>query len=62
MGTERTMMNGIVWRKSSYSAANGGCVEVAHTPREVRVRDTKDRTGGTLTLGAREWQAFLRSV
>jgi len=47
------------WRKSSYSSSDANCVEVATTPAVVGIRDTKDRDGGTLTLPAPAWAAFL---
>jgi hypothetical protein len=46
------------WKKSSYSAQQTNCVEVAKG-EQVRVRDTKDRTSGHLTLPAASWKAFL---
>lgn len=47
------------WRKSSYSGANGGdCVEVASADG-VKVRDTTDRDGVTLTFGVGAWTAFI---
>jgi hypothetical protein len=50
------------WRKSSYSADNGGaCVEVAAADA-VLVRDTTDRTGPALTFTADAWQAFTGTV
>jgi hypothetical protein len=48
-----------VWRKSSRSTTEANCVEVAVAPAVVGVRDTKDRTGGTLTVPAPAWHAFL---
>jgi hypothetical protein len=48
------------WRKSSYSADQGECVEVASTPADVRVRDTKDRSGGSLTFTPDQWRAFTK--
>jgi hypothetical protein len=39
-------VNELRWRKSSYTSANGDCVELAHTLELVR--DTKNRTGPTL--------------
>jgi hypothetical protein len=48
-----------VWYKSSYSAGNGDCVEVASTPADVHVRDTKDRPGGTLAFESTSWRMFL---
>lgn len=51
-----------VWRKSSYSNAQGNCVEVGQSPRVVIVRDTKDRDGSTLTVDAEAWRVFTRSL
>jgi hypothetical protein len=50
------------WRKSSYSADNGGaCVEVA-TAEAVIVRDTTNRKGPALTFTADAWQAFINTI
>ena len=49
------------WRKSSYSGTQGECVEVAGSGALIGVRDTKDRDGGTLTLPAESWRAFVAS-
>jgi len=66
-----TEPDGIVWRKSSYSAGSGGCVEVGwHTSHDengdttdrVLVRDTKDRTLPALTFSAPAWRAFLTTL
>jgi hypothetical protein len=46
------------WRTSSYTAGNGACVEVASKPDEVLIRDTKDRAGGTLSVGHTQWRAL----
>jgi hypothetical protein len=51
------------WRTSSYSGNNGGqCVEVAATPGQVLIRDSKDREGPVLVFTADEWHAFAASV
>jgi len=52
------------WRKSSYSAYNGNCVEVAGLGNGlVAVRDTKDaRRGPTLVFGPEAWGSFLSAV
>jgi hypothetical protein len=48
------------WRTSSHTGDNGNCVEVAMTEHEgVAVRDTKHRTGPTLSFPNADWRAFL---
>lgn len=53
----------LYWFKSSYSDGEGdACVEVAFpAPRltTVHIRDSKNPTGPTLTLGAPAWKAFV---
>jgi hypothetical protein len=50
------------WRKSSYSADNGGaCVEVASADA-VQVRDTTDRHGAVLAFTADTWRAFTKTI
>ena len=50
------------WRKSSYSAANGCCVEVAQMPDVVLVRDSKDPDGPVLRVSRAAWAAFVDGV
>jgi hypothetical protein len=54
----------INWHKSTYSGGNGGnCVEVAHTPAGVLVRDTKQHGAGpVLDFTPAEWRAFIAGV
>ncbi|HEX5403458.1 MAG TPA: DUF397 domain-containing protein [Pseudonocardiaceae bacterium] len=52
----------ITWRKSSYSAANGDCVEVGWPPAAVAVRDSKQKTGPTLAFPTLTWRTFLMRV
>lgn len=51
------------WRKSSWSAYNGNCVEVAELRTgAIAVRDTKDREGPVLVLDRTDWGSFLARV
>jgi hypothetical protein len=51
------------WRTAAYSGANGGeCVEVANAADAVMVRDTKNREGGTLSVPASAWRAFIAEM
>ncbi|WP_432156464.1 DUF397 domain-containing protein [Streptomyces sp. bgisy153] len=48
------------WFKSSYSTADGPeCVEVAHAPSTVHVRDSKHIHGPRLAFEPHHWAAFL---
>ncbi|MFB0618651.1 DUF397 domain-containing protein [Streptomyces sp. AGS-58] len=48
------------FRKSSYSAQQGDCVEVADTTDHGRaVRDSKCHGGPLLTVSRGSWDAFL---
>nr|BFD94367.1 DUF397 domain-containing protein [Kitasatospora sp. Xyl93] len=54
------MSTELVWFKSSHSGTEGGaCIEVAHTPGTVHVRDSKDKTGPQLTFTAEAWADFI---
>jgi Domain of unknown function (DUF397) len=54
---------GSYWVKSSFSFANGNCVEVASLyGRSVGVRDSQDADGLVLRFTSGEWQAFLGGV
>jgi hypothetical protein len=57
-------LNGAIWRKSTRSGGDGGnCVEVATNLKGiVAVRDTKDRSGGTLIFPSPEWATFIERV
>ena len=48
------------WIRSSFSFANGNCVEVAELPGgSVGIRDSRDPGGPVLRFTRAEWAAFL---
>lgn len=50
------------WYKSSYSAANNECVEVARARAWVAVRDSKAPGGPALAFPAAAFAAFIDEV
>jgi hypothetical protein len=48
------------WRTSRYSEKIN-CVEVTLGPA-AKIRDTKDRSGGTLEISTRSWDALLSAL
>jgi hypothetical protein len=54
--------HGITWRISSHSTNNGDCVEVGRHAGNTHLRDTKDRDGGTLSVGPVQWQSLLTAL
>lgn len=53
------------WKKSSFSAQNGHCVEVAELDGHlIGVRDSKDNAPGcpVLTFDADGWRSFLAGL
>lgn len=59
-----TELSQAIWRKSSWSAHNGNCVEVAELgDRLIGVRDTKDAGRGPVLLFAdTAWRSFVANV
>lgn len=50
------------WFKSTRSASNGNCVEVASMVTGVVVRDSKDPNGPVLRFSTEAWQGFIEGV
>lgn len=54
---------GLTWRKSTLSAEQGECVEIAVLPdRRMAVRHSKDPGGHVLLYTPAEWRAFVGGV
>lgn len=50
----------LTWVKSTFSFANGDCVEVASLPDGgIGLRDSKDIAGPVLRFTPSEWRAFI---
>lgn len=50
------------WRKSSRSAGNGACIEVARSGEVVGVRDSKDRSNGHLLVTSTAFDALVTAL
>jgi hypothetical protein len=49
-----------VWRKSTFSSQNGGCVEIAaNLPGVIAIRDSKRPDGGAHVISGAVFAAFL---
>ncbi|MFC4591093.1 DUF397 domain-containing protein [Sphaerisporangium corydalis] len=56
-------LQGAQWRKSTFSADTGNCVEVAsNLSGLVAVRDSKNPTGPALVSAPGEWRGFVTSI
>ena len=54
---------GTFWRKSSHSAANGDCIEVARFANGyIGVRDSKNLLQPALGFTPTRWQRFVSEV
>ena len=49
----------LAWRKSTYSGANGDCVELAENGQHIVVRHSKEPDQGTLLYTRSELAAFI---
>ena len=52
----------VQWRKSRHSGGNGACIEVAHLPEAIAVRDSKDPSGPKLIFTRDSWTTFVESA
>jgi hypothetical protein len=50
------------WEKSSYSSAQGNCVEIAATDDTRYVRDSKNPGGDVLQFSADAWREFIAAI
>ncbi|WP_420311612.1 DUF397 domain-containing protein [Streptomyces sp. YS-B37] len=51
------------WFKSSYSGGSGTeCVECARTQDGALIRDSKNRSGSSLTVRRQAWRAFTNAL
>ena len=58
MNGQRASQDG--WRKSSYSGANGDCIEIRPGTQTISVRDSKNPDGTILTVSRSMWLEFAR--
>ena len=52
----------LLWRKSSASGADGGCIEVAVRDSSVLIRDSRDRLGTRLAFDPAHWRTFVGRI
>ncbi|WP_435822458.1 DUF397 domain-containing protein [Microbispora bryophytorum] len=63
MSKNSSDLSGAIWWKSSRSANNCACVEVAVlSDGQVGVRDSKNQDGPALVFTPAEWDAFIGGV
>ncbi|MFE6161846.1 DUF397 domain-containing protein [Streptomyces sp. NPDC056486] len=54
--------SGLFWRRSSYSGADGECVEIAFVRKAVIVRDSQNPSEPGVVFSVERWQAFLNAL
>jgi hypothetical protein len=52
----------LAWRKSSASAGQGECVEVATSGQSVLTRDSLDQSGAVLAFTTAQWLGLVRRI
>jgi predicted secreted Zn-dependent protease len=52
----------VTWTKSSYSGAQGECLEIAVTQGMVHARDSKNPHGPALHFTRDDWADFINGV
>ena len=52
----------LTWRKSSASAGQGECVEVATSGPSVLTRDSRDQAGAVLAFTVTQWLGLLERI
>ena len=62
MGVQPEWYSPITWRKSTHSADQGNCIEVAEGSVSVLVRDSQDLSGPMLVLSPGQWRQLLRLI
>jgi hypothetical protein len=56
-------MTGATWRKSTYSNAQGSCVEAGSVPGRILVRDTTQHGNGpVVSISPADWRRLTASI
>lgn len=62
MPTQPGRYSTLAWRKSSASAGQGECVEVATSGQSVLTRDSRDESGAVLAFTPAQWLGLLQRI